>query len=275
MASTNIELMMSHGWLGYDVSKAAPSAVQGYWDIRSQWMQPFLGQSGGGFFNATTGTGFSAINAGGTATGTAGTISTPTLASTNILTQCRRTVSTSTAAINSSASVFGPPNPANIISSTARYGGFVHCYRFANSTTVATNRCFVGLSNVGDPIVSGNLGNSGYFFGFGFDSGDLVADGFYFMSNNNSTRTKTQVAAMSRTASTVLEVWIGCAPGSTTVTAWVWDLTNDAEAYPITSTSTNVPTDQWLYSTMSLNTGPSSTSSVVMNWIRWETLCPW
>jgi hypothetical protein len=271
MPSTSIELMMSKGFRHPNLGKATgPSIQQGYWDVLGYWLQPYVGRHACSWFNATTSTGFSNINAGGT---TAGTISTPTLANTNILTQCRRTVSTSTAATSSSASVYSVL-PFFFVSSTARIGGFVHCYRVAFSTTVVGNRAFIGVSNVGDPVASANLGNSGYYYGFGFDTGDAVANGFYFMCNNNSTRTKTQVSNMSRTASTVLEIWIWNWPQDNRVYAWVWDLTNDAEDYPVTAVSSNVPLDTALYSSISLNTGISS-SAVVANWIRWECFCPW
>lgn len=271
MPSTVAEMIMSKGFRHPTFpSLSGPSATQGYWDTLGYWLQPYVGRYACSWYNAVSSTSYSNINSGGNITGT---MSTPAPASTNILTQCRRSVITSTAAANASASIYCGL-PFFSVSATSRTGGFVHCYRVSFSTTVVGNRAFIGISNVGNPVAAADLGNSGYYYGFGFDAGDAVASGFYFMSNNNSTRTKTQAPKVSRTASVLHDIWIWCWPGDATVYAWVWDLTNDAERYAVTGVATNIPLDTALYSSMCLNTG-TSTAAVVLNMVRWECFCPW
>jgi hypothetical protein len=275
MPSSTAERILTKGFRSDRFPTASgPSTYAGanpsYYDVLGYWLQPYLGMYACSALFPASGANQYVLNG---IANYAGTRSTPAIASTNILTQCRRTTLTTIAATNTSGGLYSTL-PFFFSSGSTGIGGFVHCYRVAFSTSVVGNRAFIGVTNVQNPIASANLGDSGYYYGFGFDTGDAVASGFYFTCNNNGTRTKTQISTMSRTTSTLHDIWIWCKPGEATIYSWVWDLTNDAERQAVTAVSTNIPVDQPLYSCIVLNTGTSG-AAIVNNIVRWECFCPW
>jgi len=202
--------------------------------------QPFFATNKIGWWSATgNGTTVNLVNFNNTATGTA---TTRNLASTNLFTSMRRVgyVSASNPAGSSSGTRHGAQQ--FWLGNAAKLGGFFYVVRFGSTSSVATQRLFIGL--IASTAVIGNVdpSTSVNILGFGADSADT---NFTFMHNDSTgTATKDTLTGnvSAKTASTdMFEIRIFCAPNGTTIYYSIENLSNlsYSEGYATTDLPSN------------------------------------
>jgi hypothetical protein len=260
--SSIIEQIITRGFKNPNLAKSGPSSSADYWKTREYWVLPYLARAYYGFFAVGGG---STIIPNIAISSSTGSTTNPAIATTDFVTQTRRAQYASATATNAHAGQY-TTLAGYRVSSTSNIGGFLAHYRWANVTTVtsgAANRAFVGVSNL--TTQTGTTFGTNPYFGFGFDSTDdpTVNNYFYLVSSDASVKVHNALSSMARTANTMFDAYIWCYPGIAKMYYWVWDLTNDVEAVPVTSTTATLPTTQALYSHIRLNTGTSSAQAVL------------
>jgi hypothetical protein len=169
-----------------------------------------------------------------------GTITTPSLATTNRRTAMRRiNWVTASAATNAVAGARGLETLWR--GNAAGMGGFFAFFRFALSASALGNRAFVGLSSAAftattDPSANINL------IGVGFDAADTVAGGWVLMTNDGSgVATETAYATAPRDATTVFDLTLYCAPNSSSIGVRLYNQTTQSAIIDNLSVTTNFP----------------------------------
>lgn len=148
---------------------------------------------------------------------TTGTITSRTVATTNLFTSMRR-IGYVTANPNGSSAGTRHGAAQFWIGNAAKLGGFLYIARFGISSTVTTQRAFVGLRNIETVISNVDPSSLVNILGFGFDSADTP---WYFMHNDGSeaaTKESLTGTFIANTASTdMMEARIYCKPSISTI----------------------------------------------------------
>jgi hypothetical protein len=193
-----------------------------------------------------------------------GTISTPTLATTDRRQAMRRitgTTGTTTATasgVRAGAALVWRGNATDL-------GGFFFFARFAIGLGGGLgHQAFVGLTALttalaGEPSAIVNM------IGVGFDSGDAVASGWQLMTNDASgTATKTAYAAAARNLTTVLDLTLWCAPFSDRITVRLYDQTAQAVVIDNVAVTADLPANTaFLVPRASYRNGATTTSGAI------------
>ena len=176
----------------------------------------------------------------GNAIGTAGTVSHPTLASTNMQTSMRRTQWESAAAASSGAGIRGSMTQV-WRGNAANMGGFFAVFRFSQNLNTLGHMAFVGLAN-SIAALTANPSSLTNMIGLGFDSGDAVASGWQLMRNDASgTATKVALASAPRDTSTVFTLSIYCPANSSGITVRLYNDTAQSVILDNVTYTTDLP----------------------------------
>jgi len=202
----------------------------------------------------------------GTTVTNVGTLSTPALASTNLLASTRRTLFT--AAATTAGTLISQRASATLMwrGNAAGLGGFMYCERFALVTLVATQRVFVGVSdstaaptNI-DPTTSTTPGKIGLAVNTNTGNWNLV---------NNASGTAPTVLALGASfpvnTPDILELTLFGAPNGTGIGYRVKNMTSNAEFSG--TLTTNIPANTafllpWKFMTNNTTTGTFALASL-------------
>lgn len=180
----------------------------------------------------------------GNTVNTAGTVSHPTLASTNMQTSMRRTEWVTTAAASQGAGIRGVSTQV-WRGNAANLGGFFAFFRFTQNSSLLGHMAFVGLAS-STAALTANPSALPDMIGIGFDSGDTVANGWQLMRNDASgTATKVALGASGapRDTSTVLDLTMYCPANSSQITCRVYNQTTQSVVLDNVSYTTDLPTN--------------------------------
>jgi hypothetical protein len=171
----------------------------------------------------------------------AGTVSTPALASTNYQTSMRRTMWASTTANGNTAGIRGGATQV-WRGNAANLGGFFAFFRFSQAASTQGHQCFVGLCSSlvalsSDPSLLPTM------IGIGYDATDTVANGWQVMRNDASgSATKVALgAAAPRDTTTVLDLTVYCPPNSSSMTVRVYNQSAQTVALENAAYTTDLP----------------------------------
>jgi hypothetical protein len=172
-----------------------------------------------------------------------GTVSHPTLASTNMQTAMRRTnwVSTATTAtitngIRGNVAQVWRGNSTNL-------GGFFSFFRFSQNTNVLGHQTFIGLAG-SLAVLGGDPSGLTDMIGIGYDAADAINSGWQIMRNDASgAATKVALGASApRDTSTVLDLTIYAPPNASFICVRVYNQSTQAVVLDNAIYTTDLPT---------------------------------
>lgn len=172
-----------------------------------------------------------------------GTVSHPTLTSTNMQTSMRRTQWASAATTAATTCGIRGNVPQVWRGNAANLGGFFAFFRFSQSTNILGHQTFIGLAGSlvvlgGDPSALSDM------VGIGYDAADAINSGWQVMRNDASgAATKVALgAAAPRDTSTVLDLTIYAPPNSSFIGVRVYNQSTQTVALDNAIYTTDLPT---------------------------------
>lgn len=158
-----------------------------------------------------------------------GTVSTPTLASTNLRTAMRRATVQSATTVGASS---GTRSSGTLVwrGNAAGLGGFEFAARVSSSTTVSTQRIFVGLCSTTGAIGNVNPSTLTNIIGLGYDTGDANYQIMHNDGAGTATKINLGVDFPARTNDTVFDVVFFAKPNDTDVHYRVLNMATGAVA---------------------------------------------
>ena len=171
----------------------------------------------------------------------AGTISHPTLATTNAQTSMRRTRFASATTANAVGGIFS----AHAVSwrgNARNLGGFFLCVRFTQATNVNASRAFIGLSAATSSVVAAEPSAANNSIGFGYNTTDLSIGNWQLITRDAATTQKIDIVNAPRNTTSVYDAYIIAPPGETYITAKLYNAVNGLELFSQVIT-TNLPSN--------------------------------
>lgn len=172
----------------------------------------------------------------------AGTVSHPALASTNLLTQMRRTRWASATTANIAGGIF---NNTTVTwrGNSGTLGGFFFFARFGQNVNTNGARSFVGLSAKTTHVVTAEPSAATDSVGMGYNAADASTGNWQLMYNDNTgTATKVDLGSSApRDTTSVYDLFIFAAPSSNTVSVRIMNLSTNTLVYDGDLT-TDIPT---------------------------------
>jgi len=162
----------------------------------------------------------------------AGTVSHPTLASTNILTQMRRTRWASATTANAVGGIFSAQT-LTWRGNAAGLGGFFFYARFGQAINTNGGRAFVGLAAATSHVVAAEPNAAVNMVGMGYDAADSSAGNWRVYTNDASgTATETDLGSGApRDTLTVYDLFIFAAPNGSAIGVRVTNVSTGLNVY--------------------------------------------
>lgn len=190
----------------------------------------------------------------------AGTVSHPALASTNILTQMRRTRWASTTSSNGVGGIFNAQTNAWRGNAAGR-GGFFFFARFGQAVNTNGARSFVGLSSRTAHMVAVEPSSAADSVGMGYDAVDSSAGNWKLMHNDGAgTATKIDLGSnAARNTTSVFDLFIFSRPNGSTIGVRIINISTGVVVYEGTLAS-DLPTSTTFLRVHAGN-GPAATAT--------------